>query len=223
LAEERHVSGSPRRTLLLIGLGVLVVLGAVVALVLTLGDDGAPPRAARSGGAESVAEIPEFRFQLTRRELVPTSRGPLKKREKVAGKRAAAAAADLLTDLYREGFLDPANWQVGSYGDAFQIFASGAAKQAKARAAVLTAGPDAADRYDEILPVRGRVSTRILLDRGGKPALMVSAVRFTARALGARPATLRSEGQFFFKRVDGRWKVVSFLVTRDDMRRQQSA
>ena len=62
----------------------------------------------------------------------------------------------------------------------------------------------------------GAVDTRILLDRNGSPALLLSVVRFSASADGPEPATLRSRGQFFFERVGGSWKIVSFHVTRVD-------
>jgi hypothetical protein len=224
LAEERNLSGSPRRKLLPIGLGILLVLAAIAVVLLQEGDAGSLRRLLPgddgSRSAEGVAEpaTPSFRFQTTKRVLVRTSLGHLRRREKVASRHASATAAGLLTELYTEAFLDPANWQRATYADAFSLFASGAMRQAKAREGVLTAGPDAGTRFEQILPVSGRLITRVLLDRTGKPTLIVSLVRFRAKGIGPQPATLRSEGQFLFRRQDGRWKVVSFLVTRDDTR-----
>ena len=106
------------------------------------------------------------------------------------------------------------------YAEAFEGFASEAKKQAEARLGLLTAGARAGDRYEQILPVSGRIDTRILLDRGGRPTLVLSTVRFAATATGPEPATLRSSGQFFFERVNGSWKIVSFHVTRTDKPRE---
>lgn len=222
------MSESPRRKPLLIGLGILLVLAAIAVVLLQGGDDGSLrtllPGDEGSRSDESVAEpaTPSFRFLTTKRVLVQTSLGHLRRQDKMAGKRASATAAGLLTDLYTEAFLDPANWGNATYADAFSSFAPGAMRQAKAREAVLTAGPDAAARFEQILPASGRLITRILLDRTGKPTLIVSQVHFRANGLGPQPATLRSEGQFLFKRQDGRWKVVSFLVTRDDTRSESA-
>jgi hypothetical protein len=219
LAEEGTLTLAPRRRHLLIGLGVLVVLAAGTALLLR--DDGEVQRVVRPGGGppsdETVASptTPDFAFRTTDRKLVRTA-GRVGRRDREVGKRASATAAALLTDLYTEAFLDPANWREATYADAFTMFAPGARRHALARAAVLTAGVDAADRFDEILPVGGTLTTRVLLDRSGNPALIDAGVRFAARGTGAEPGTMRSEGRFLFRRQDGAWKVVSFLVTRRD-------
>lgn len=223
MAEERNLSGSPRRKPFLIGLVILLAFAATLAVVLLQGGDG-PVRSLRgddgSEGDEGVAEpaTPSFRFKPTKRVLVRTWLGHLPRRAKQDGKRASATTTGLLTDLYVEAFLDPANWQNADYADAFSIFAPGAMRQAKAREGVLTAGPDAGTNFEQILPISGKLKTRILLDRTGKPLLIVSAVRFRATGIGPLPMTLRSEGEFLFRRQDGRWRVVSFLVTRNDTR-----
>jgi hypothetical protein len=209
--------------MLLVG-GVLVVVLAIGAAVLFTRNDDAPVRAVRPGADEitegDVAEIPAFGFTKSTREVVRTHPGRLKRRQREASERAAIAARTILDDLYTEGFLDPANWEEAVYTDAFGGFASGARKQAEARLGLLTAGARAGDRYEQILPVSGRIDTRILLDRGGRPTLVLSTVRFAAAATGPEPATLRSSGQFFFERVNGSWKIVSFHVTRTDKPRE---
>jgi hypothetical protein len=216
---ERDASGSPRRKLLLTGLGVLV-LAASITFVLSR-DGGAPERTLPGereevGDEVAVSEIPSFRFTATRPILLPTRARSVQRRDKVVGNQAAATAAAALTNLYTEAFLDPANWRSGSYAGAFGVFSPGASRRARERTAVLTAGPDAGGRFEQILPVSGSIDTRILLDRSGKPALVLSAVTFRAEALGPKPMMLRSEGRFFFERVQGGWKIVSFLVNRND-------
>jgi hypothetical protein len=204
--------------LISVGLVVLLALGSVV--LLTSRD---APSSTRPGEDATVGEgdsaapaTPAFRFTRVTRELVRTWPGRIEPRKREASARAAIAAREMLTDLYVEGFLDPANWEQGRYADAFGGFTAGARKQAEARVDLLTAGTAAGDRYDRILPVSGRLDTRILLDRAGSPTLLVSTVRFSAEALGPEQAILRSKGQFFLERLGGGWRIVSFHVTRSD-------
>ncbi len=219
--------GSPRRKRLLIGTAAALLLAAGVGIVLSQQGDGPTrgPRAGEEGTTQSDAGVavpatPAFRFRLAKRVLVPTGPRGVTRRDKRAGKQAATSTAGLLTDLYTEAFLDPANWQRDRYADAFRAFTGVAARQARSATEVLTAGPDAGARYEQILPIDGRVTASILLDRAGKPTVVVSLVRFRAKALGDEPETLRSTGQFFFERVGGTWRIVSFRVTRDDERRE---
>jgi hypothetical protein len=203
--------------------GGLILLLAIGAAVLLTRIDEAPVRTVHPGTEETTdgeVETPAFRFTKVTRELIRTSPGRLKEREREAGERAATAARNILDGLYTEGFLDPANWQQGAYSEAFRGFATGAKRQAEARPGLLTAGSRAGDRYEQILPLSGRIDTRILLGRGGRPTLVLSVVRFSAAALGPEPVTLRSSGQFFFERVRGSWKIVSFHVTRTEAPRE---
>lgn len=205
----------------LIVLGLLLVLLAVGAIAFLIRDDvperALPGEATDSDDDDASPSAPAFRFTETSYELVHTSPERVRRRYLRASARAAAEARAVLTDLYAEGFLDPANWQEGRYAEAFRGFTRGAREDAEARPALLTAGPRAGDRYEQIEPRSGRIATRILLDRKGVPTLMVSLVRFSAVASGTEPVTLRSTGQFFFERVGGSWKIVSFHVTRRDI------
>ena len=204
----------------LIGLG-LVLLLAFGVVVLLMQDD-APPRASRPGDetteSDDVASTttPSFRFTETTRELVRTSPKRIRRRHRQASIKAEAEAREVLTDLYTEGFLDPSNWGQGRYAEAFRGFARGARDEAATRSELLTAGSRAGDRYEQIVPKSGRIATRILLDREGAPELLVSIVRFSAVASGTEVVTLRSTGQYFFERVGGSWKIVSFHVQRND-------
>jgi hypothetical protein len=207
-----------------VGLVLLLAIGAVVLLV----QDDTPPRAlvpgddetSQSDGDVASPATPSFRFTKASREIVRTSSVPIGRRRVRASERAADAVREILTDLYVEAFLDPANWQPGTFSDAFRSFTRGARQHAEAHPGLLTAGPRAGDRYEEILPRAGRIATRILLDRAGLPTLLVSDVRFSALASGPEPVTLRSRGQYFFERIGGSWKIVSFRITRNDTPRE---
>jgi hypothetical protein len=209
--------------MILIGAGGVVLLAIGAAVLLTR--DDASKRTLRPDDhatSPSVAapNTPEFRFTKVTRDLLRTSPGRIKPRQRREIARAAAAAREVVVDLYTEGFLDPANWEHGLYAEAFRGFAGGARERATERTALLTAGPRAGDRYERILPVSGNLATRILLDRLGHPTLLVSVARFSAAALGPESVTFRSTGQFFFESVGGSWKIVSFHVRRNDAPRE---
>lgn len=209
--------------MLLIGLGVVVVFGVAVIALLNRNDSpvrNSSPGEITPSEASAAPSTPAFRFTTSTSKLVPTSPGRIRRKDRRASERVATTTRVALRDLYAEGFLDPTNWEQGVYDDAFRSFAGGAREQAVAQLGLLTAGARAGDRYDSIEPVSGRLGLRILLDRGDKPALVVASVRFAAAALGLEPATLRSDGLFFFRRIGGSWKIVSFHVTRRDAPRE---
>jgi hypothetical protein len=224
LAKEQSPSRSPR-LILAIGVGGVVLL-AIGAAVLLTRDDDTPVRTFHPDDATSPSvadpDTPAFQFTKVTREIVRTAPGRIKAFQRTASVRAAVAARTILDDLYTEGFLDPENWKQGEYLDAFGGFASGARKRAEARPGLLTAGSRAGDRYEQILPLSGRLDTRILLDRGGRPTLLLSGVRFSAAAMGPEPLTFRSRGQFFFERIRGSWRIVSFHITRSDAPRESA-
>ena len=225
MKEERIPPRFRRRT---------TIIGAALASVLAIGtvvfltqEGDAPVRGLHrdvdvSTEGDGVASTPSFRFSKVTRKVVPTSGGRIKRRQREAGEHAEVAARTILDGLYTEGFLDPANWTQGEYSSAFGGFARGARMRAVAHPGLLTAGARAGDRYGEILPIAGRIDTRVLIARGGRPTLVLSFVRFSAVAMGPEPVTFRSTGQFFFERVRGSWRVVSFHVTRSDAPRESA-
>jgi hypothetical protein len=207
----------------MLGLGLLMVASTAAGCT---GPEPPPERAATPAPVEGTTsadhgvEIPEFHLEGPERAVVKTGPARIPRRLRQASYRAATAARTVLTDLYLEAFLDPANWRTARYEDAFAGFASPARREAEAREALLTAGARAGERFEKIVPTKGLIRTRILLDRRGAPMLVVSAVRFKAVTSGADPTTIRSHGQFFFERVRGAWKIVSFHVTRADAPRE---
>jgi len=223
LKEERITPRSRRRTAFIgAALASVLAIGAVVLLA----QDDAPVRGLHrdsdvpADSGEGEASTPAFRFAKATRKVVPTSGGRIKRRQREAGEHAEVAARTILDGLFTEGFLDPANWTRGEYASAFAGFAKGARERALAHPNLFTAGARAGDRYEEILPVTGRIDTSVLVARGGRPTLVLSSVRFSAVATGPEPVTFRSTGQFFFERVGGSWRIVSFHVTRADAPRE---
>jgi hypothetical protein len=203
--------------------GLVLVLGIAAAVLLSR-DDAPPKRAAADADTKASdvvpPTVPSFRFTDSSRELVRTSATRIGRRHRQASVAAAAAAQQAITELYAEGFLDPANRDDGRYTDAFGAFAHGARDRAEAHAALLTAGSRAGDRFERIEPRSARIATRILLDREGAPVLLVSTVQFSALATGKDAVLLRSTGRYFFERTGGTWKIVSFQVVRNDAPRE---
>ena len=53
-------------------------------------------------------------------------------------------------------FLDPDNWLEGSYDSVWELFESGARREAQSQVETLTAGAGAGDAFEQILPDRAR-------------------------------------------------------------------
>jgi hypothetical protein len=198
----------------------LLGLCVVVATAGACSAPGAEPTAASATGEASPPPeeltVPAFNLEGPGRSVVATAPGRIPRRILKASYAAAARARSLLTALYVEAFLDPANWETADYDEAFTGFAGPARREAESRTTLLTAGSRAGERYEAILPTKGLIRTKILLDRRGVPTLIVSVVRFAAVASGPEPVTIRSTGQYFLERVGGTWRIVSFHVRRTD-------
>ena len=196
------------------------VVTALVAIVLIACEaerpPAAPPSSQETSPTVSTPATPSFRFAVARREVVRTARGGLSKRDRRIAQDAARSVRTLITDLYAGAFLAPDAWRTGDYDDVFAIFAGEARQEAQRRTGTLTAGEDAAQRFDSIEPTGGRLKLEILLDRSGKPAIVATDVTFRARGSGAEPTLLRSDGSYLFRRIDGGWRIVSFDVARAD-------
>jgi hypothetical protein len=194
-----------------------ISLALVVVASCEAGPNQTPSSSVDTTPSASVdPDAPAFRFEVGDRAMVETVRGRLSERERRGVREAADRVQATVTDLYVGAFLDPDHWTSGTYDDVFDVFAGVARPEAERRAGILTAGADAGDRFERIEPLRGRLSLRILLDRGENPVLVASKVRFVARGVGVDPLTMTSEGTFLFRRIDGTWRIVSFDVVRTD-------
>jgi hypothetical protein len=208
---------------------VLVAMIAVIGFVFGSRDDRITPSIIQTGPERT----PAFAFAVGRSGALPTaairSRKPVRTdpllRLRGASSLASKTAIASITRLYRSGFLDPAHWRSGTYESLWRDFATAARAQARKDVRVLTAGATAGEAYDAIVPRPSAISTTVLLDRKGKPVMVLVSARF--RALGrriARPSNTRFEstGRFFFQRVGGSWKIVSYDVRRSDERLEKS-
>jgi hypothetical protein len=170
---------------------------------------------------------PAFAFHVRRLGALPTDAIRIRKpvrtnpllrvrgRSKLVSRKVIAS----ITRLYRGAFLDPANWRTGAYPSLLDDFAGAAKAQARGDVRVLTAGAAAGDAYLTILPRHSTIATTVLLDRRGKPAMVLADARFRAvgrRIAGPSNTMFVSTGRFFFERVGGGWRIVGYDVRRND-------
>ena len=208
---------------------MLVAAIAVIGFALGSRDDRITPSIIQA----APARTPAFAFTVARSGALPTaairSRKPvrtdpllhLRGASRLASKRAIVS----ITRLYRSAFLDPAHWQSGTYESLWPDFARAARAQARKDVRVLTAGARAGEAYTAIVPRPSMISTTVLLERKGKPAMVLVNARFRAlgrRVAGSSNTSFDSTGRFFFQRLGGSWKIVSYDVRRSDERVDKS-
>ncbi len=186
---------------------------AVVLGILLLGGKDALP------GFGPPPPTPDFAFTTAKVIAVPTRAGAKGATLKTSAKAAADDVTKAMDTLYIGAFLDPGNWQAGSYGDVWDLFETGASAEAQQQVDTLTAGTGAGATFDAIVPVTGSLKTKVLFDQKDQPFSVVAIVRFEATGSGkdGQDLQMSSEGQFVFQQVDGAWKVVSFRVLRNDI------
>ncbi len=163
-------------------------------------------------------KTPAFAFTVEKPLPVPTLAGAKAKKYAGVAKTASNAATQVMDALYTEAFLDPANWQSGTYDKVWVEFDTGAAAQARKHVSVLTAGTSAGDIFGSIEPSGGALKPHVLIDSKGQPISIVAIVHFSARAKEKNGETIlmQSNGEYFLRQVSGSWKVVSFQVNRSN-------
>jgi hypothetical protein len=196
------------------GVAILVAAGVFLA---TRGKG--PLAGVLPGTSKSPPSVtPDFNFKGMKTAAVPTVTSQSAKNLEKPAQAAAQQTTGVIHQLYSSAFLDPANWQSGSYDSVYALFSRSAAAKAKASADVLTAGPRAGDTFADIQPGKATIQSQVLMDSRGNPSTVVAKVTFTA--LGTQtegPTTLFvSSGSFFLRKVNGDWKIVAFEVRRGD-------
>src|SRR5512132_619540 len=227
--DDRSAEGSEMRKLIAAA-AVLVAAIAVMVFVFGSRDDRiAAPPIIQSGPERT----PAFAFAVARSGALPTaairSRKPVRNdpllRLHGASRLASRRAIASITRLYRDAFLVPAHWQSGTYESLWRDFTRAARARARTDVRVLTAGATAGEAYDAIVPRPSAISTTVLLERKGKPVMVLVNARFRAlgrRIAGSSNTRFDSTGRFFFQRVGGSWKIVSYDVRRSDDRVEKS-
>jgi hypothetical protein len=219
LAEGRHVSSPRIKPAYLFG-GAAVLIVVIVGLLLMRG--GGKPSFL---GGNDGPTTPKFAFETTKVVAVPTRADATAAKLKEKAKAPAEEVGKIMDALYIQAFLNPDNWQDGSYDDVWAMFEPGAGAEAQQQVDTVTAGTGAGAAFDEILPKTGTMKAKVLLDPKDEPYSVVAIVKFVAVGSGkdGQELVMTSKGQYVFQRIDGTWKVVSFKVMRNDEQRQASA
>ena len=100
----------------------------------------------------------------------------------------------------------PTTGSTGSYDGVWELFEGGASTEAQEQVETLTAGVGAGDAFEQILPEKGTLKTKVLFDQEEQAFSVVAIARFEAVGTGKEGDDVRmtSRGQFVFEQVDGR-------------------
>jgi hypothetical protein len=192
----------------------LVVVGVVLFLLLRKDDTD------ESVKVSQPPSVSGFQFDEAKALAVITNTKTDQKKANNAIQPVASHVAEQMNALYGEGFLNPSNWQAGTYDTALAVFddGSGARSKAEEKLSVLTAGPDAGTTYSSIVKGDTKLLIQVLVDPAMKPASAIGTAWFTATAEGKDGSltTIRSKAEYSFRDVAGTWMIVSFNVTRSD-------
>lgn len=212
-----HRASSGRVSPLAIGfVAAVVVVGLIAIYIATGGKEG--PLGSIVGDGEPERTTPAFDFETSKAIAIASDASAKQKDLQAEATRVANETTPLIDSLYTEGFLDPDNWTVGAYDEAWEVFDENSRVEAQTQGDALTAGPAAGDTFTDIQPVRGVLETRVLVGPDGEAVSVVAIVNFIAQGSmeGGSRTLFRSEGQYFLRQVNGEWKVVGFEVDRAD-------
>ena len=169
-------------------------------------------------GGSPKPPTPAFAFDVTKVTPVATRDDVTHAELQTAAEDAAGEVTAQMDTLYIGAFLEPDNWLEGSYDGVWELFEEGASAEAQAQVETLTAGVGAGDAFEQILPRKGTLKTKVLFDQEEQAFSVVAITRFEAVGSGKDGDDVRmtSRGQYVFQQVDGEWRVVSFKVLRDN-------
>jgi hypothetical protein len=216
LSEGRHASSSSRIKPAYLIVGGVIVVAAVVLGFAFLGGDGGGIIPGLGGSPEPPT--PEFAFEVTKVTPVATRNDVTHAELQTDAEVAAGEVTVQMDALYMGAFLDPDNWLDGSYDSVWELFEGGASTEAQEQIETLTAGAGAGDAFEQILPEKGTLKTKVLFDQDEQAFSVAAIVRFEAVGTGKEGDDIRmtTRGQFVFEQLDGEWLVVSFKVLRDN-------
>lgn len=164
----------------------------------------------RANGPLLGDDAPEFSFTVRRVKAV----GPAGRGDPEALRPVAEDLSSTLNDLYLAGFVDPGQWQEGTFPAALEAFAPPAASGARRDLADLTLGPDSA-RLERVEPSRGVLTVEFLMGEEGEPFAAVAVTRFEATGVmpGGSPVPIEHSGRYLMRPLEGRWLIIGYRVT----------
>jgi hypothetical protein len=206
LQRRKHAQRGEIRWPLAAGGAVLVVVVALGVWFLFL----------RDGVVEGEDGVPRFSFTIRGVKGVAV--------DGAAGRQELAAQArgirETLDAMYSAGFVDPAQWQGGTFPAVLQAFSAEAAGRARKDLDDLSLGPTARD-MDSVRPAKSTLDVDFLVDPSKQPYAAVAVTRF--RAVGSvrdgGKVGLSHQGRYLLRPVEGRWLIVGYEVEGEVTRR----
>ena len=197
-----------------------VIAGAVVLLLVgggaylaTQGDGIDIP-----GLGPADPPTPKFNFEVLNVAVrTTTASGPKQVEERA--NPVADEVVHALDILYSGAFVDPDVWEGDDYEDLFDsVMEEAAAVEAMGDVGSLTLGEGAGDIYDFVEPTVGRVKVVVLTGTDDEPVQAIATVAFSALAEhdDGTFTKIASDGTYFFKKIDGDWRIFSFDVARNE-------
>jgi hypothetical protein len=186
-------------------LAVLGVLALAAAGYVLLSSEGG----IRIGGLKVVPRTP-FAFG-----------EPTIKLTRIVGSPTAASVRDeadqirkRLSRLYDTGFMDPDTWEEGLPEDIWQGFTKDAAARATANPGALTLGRQ--PQLERLEVESSELALNVLFDGKKRPVAIVAGVTFRASGelTDESPVVVKSDAQFLFRLVSGRWVVAGFPTAK---------
>jgi hypothetical protein len=206
-------TGTPPPTRpLLVGAGVALLAGIVIAVVVLLSAGtqsplGArPPAGSPSAHPSPTPTVPAFTFPLRVVAVPVTNRDGQR-----ASTEAASSVQVALSSFYAQGFLAPETWTKGVPQNAWDVFDGGVRARAKDDAPSLALGTQAGDLI-RLEVTKAGLTVRVLLDASGRPVAADAQVRFqaTGTIAGGELVEVTNAASFLLRPESGRWLIVGY-------------
>ena len=219
LSDARHAIPSSRLRIAAFA-ALIVVMGGAIAFFLLRAHGGSSPLGSITTTGSPSAKTPPFDFTLLGDTAVSSSDQTTVADLKPVADRSAQEIARTLDRMYSLAFLDPSNWQAGTYDNVYGFFDLGQAqKRAAQDAALLTLGAGAGSQFATVLPTTGTLKVKVLMDPSGNAYLAVAIAHFAARATdkaGSGQTAVVSTAQYFMHIQEGGWTISGYDVERND-------
>lgn len=181
-------------------LAAALVGGGTVALLNLSGDGNA---------AEEELSTPRFVFDVGKVGAV----GVDKEAEASVPKEVVRQARQVLDRLYTIGFVDPAEWQGGTFPSLPELFSETAAGRLDRDLEDLTLGRSAAG-VERVEPGPSKLQLSFLLDDRQQPLTAIAQASFRAdgTATDGSALQIRHGGRYILELSAGSWKIVAYQV-----------
>ncbi|MDP9341372.1 MAG: hypothetical protein M3Q23_04500 [Actinomycetota bacterium] len=219
MSEARHALPSSRWRIAAFAAVIVVVGGGIAFFLLKNHGGSTTPGSITTTGSPSP-KTPKFDFKLLGAKAIRSSDSTKAADLKQTADQSAQDIARTLDRMYSLAFLDPSNWQHGTYSNVYGFFDLGKAQKIAARdTALLTLGTGAGDQFSTVLPSAGTLKVRVLMDPSGNAYTAVAIAHFAARATdksGTGETTVVSTAQYFMHILEGGWTIYGYRVERND-------